>query len=166
MLHRTILVAFPYAPLSRVPVPPTRVRSNLPKGKWHLCKEPGCGPWQEHSLEKGFQLSHSLGGGTGSGMGTLLISKLREEYPDRMMLHSLRSPCRPQGAPHRKRGLRAARQRGKDTPPRRADGRGAVRNRGKSRGELILCPFAFPLYMVAESATGQPGPLVGQSLPV
>jgi tubulin beta len=29
---------------------------------------------------------HSLGGGTGSGMGTLLISKIREEYPDRMML--------------------------------------------------------------------------------
>merc|ERR1712072_677267 len=26
------------------------------------------------------------GGGTGSGMGTLLISKIREEYPDRMML--------------------------------------------------------------------------------
>jgi len=26
-----------------------------------------------------------LGGGTGSGMGTLLISKIREEYPDRMM---------------------------------------------------------------------------------
>ena len=32
---------------------------------------------------QGFQLSHSLGGGTGSGMGTLLISKMREEYPDR-----------------------------------------------------------------------------------
>jgi tubulin beta len=27
-----------------------------------------------------------LGGGTGSGMGTLLISKIREEYPDRMMM--------------------------------------------------------------------------------
>ena len=26
-----------------------------------------------------------LGGGTGSGMGTLLISKIREEYPDRIM---------------------------------------------------------------------------------
>ena len=35
---------------------------------------------------QGFQLSHSLGGGTGSGMGTLLISKLREEYPDRIMM--------------------------------------------------------------------------------
>jgi tubulin beta len=33
---------------------------------------------------QGFQLTHSLGGGTGSGMGTLLISKIREEYPDRM----------------------------------------------------------------------------------
>jgi len=34
---------------------------------------------------QGFQLSHSLGGGTGSGMGTLLISKIREEYPEKMM---------------------------------------------------------------------------------
>ncbi|CAD6229426.1 unnamed protein product [Miscanthus lutarioriparius] len=37
-------------------------------------------------LGGGFQVCHSLGGGTGSGMGTLLISKIREEYPDRMML--------------------------------------------------------------------------------
>jgi len=36
-------------------------------------------------LLQGFQVCHSLGGGTGSGMGTLLISKIREEYPDRMM---------------------------------------------------------------------------------
>lgn len=34
---------------------------------------------------QGFQATHSLGGGTGSGMGTLLVSKIREEYPDRMM---------------------------------------------------------------------------------
>jgi len=34
---------------------------------------------------QGFQLCHSLGGGTGSGMGTLILSKIREEYPDRMM---------------------------------------------------------------------------------
>ncbi|KAK7863190.1 hypothetical protein R5R35_003440 [Gryllus longicercus] len=34
---------------------------------------------------QGFQLTHSLGGGTGSGMGTLLLSKIREEYPDRIM---------------------------------------------------------------------------------
>lgn len=34
---------------------------------------------------QGFQLTHSLGGGTGAGMGTLLISKIREEYPDRIM---------------------------------------------------------------------------------
>jgi len=34
---------------------------------------------------QGFQVCHSLGGGTGSGLGTLLISKMREEYPDRMM---------------------------------------------------------------------------------
>jgi len=36
-------------------------------------------------LLQGFQICHSLGGGTGSGMGTLLISKIKEEYPDRMM---------------------------------------------------------------------------------
>jgi len=35
---------------------------------------------------QGFQITHSLGGGTGSGMGTLLLSKIREEYPDRIML--------------------------------------------------------------------------------
>uniref|UniRef100_A0A8C0W489 Tubulin beta chain n=1 Tax=Castor canadensis TaxID=51338 RepID=A0A8C0W489_CASCN len=44
---------------------------------------------------QGFQLTHSVAGGggaggggwgrTGSGMGTLLISKIREEYPDRIM---------------------------------------------------------------------------------
>ncbi|TRY70785.1 hypothetical protein TCAL_02844 [Tigriopus californicus] len=34
---------------------------------------------------QGFQMTQSLGGGTGSGMGTLLISKIREEYPDRIM---------------------------------------------------------------------------------
>jgi len=34
---------------------------------------------------QGFQLVHSLGGGTGSGLGSLLLSKIREEYPDRML---------------------------------------------------------------------------------
>jgi tubulin beta len=34
---------------------------------------------------QGFQICHSLGGGTGSGMGTLLISKICEDFPDRMM---------------------------------------------------------------------------------
>ncbi|XP_067856816.1 tubulin beta-3 chain isoform X3 [Heptranchias perlo] len=34
---------------------------------------------------QGFQLTHSLGGGTGSGMGTLIMCKIREEYPDRIM---------------------------------------------------------------------------------
>ncbi|KAH8045383.1 hypothetical protein JL722_14280 [Aureococcus anophagefferens] len=36
-------------------------------------------------IDSGFQLTHSMGGGTGAGMGTLLISKIREEYPDRVM---------------------------------------------------------------------------------
>ena len=34
---------------------------------------------------QGFQLTHSLGGGTGSGLGTLIVSKIREEFPDRMI---------------------------------------------------------------------------------
>lgn len=34
---------------------------------------------------QGFQMIHSLGGGTGAGLGSLLLSKLREEYPDRML---------------------------------------------------------------------------------
>jgi len=33
---------------------------------------------------QGFQLFHSLGGGTGSGMGTLLLLKVRDAYPDRI----------------------------------------------------------------------------------
>ena len=34
---------------------------------------------------QGFQVAHSLGGGTGSGLGCLLMSKIREEYPDRLL---------------------------------------------------------------------------------
>jgi len=34
---------------------------------------------------QGFMIFHSLGGGTGSGMGTLIMSKIRDEYPDRMI---------------------------------------------------------------------------------
>ena len=45
-----------------------------------------CGGLRKCDGLSGFQVCHSLGGGTGSGMGTLLISKIREEYPDRMML--------------------------------------------------------------------------------
>jgi tubulin beta len=40
---------------------------------------------EQCDLMQGIQLCHSLGGGTGSGLGTLLLSKIREEYPDRMM---------------------------------------------------------------------------------
>merc|ERR1712037_109499 len=32
----------------------------------------------------GFQLTQSIGGGTGSGMGTLLLLKIRDNYPDRI----------------------------------------------------------------------------------
>lgn len=34
---------------------------------------------------QGFQLTHSIGGGTGSGLGTLITGKIREEFPDRIM---------------------------------------------------------------------------------
>uniref|UniRef100_A0A452SZX3 Tubulin beta chain n=1 Tax=Ursus maritimus TaxID=29073 RepID=A0A452SZX3_URSMA len=34
---------------------------------------------------QGFQLVHSLGGGTGAGMGTLLLSRIREDFPDRIL---------------------------------------------------------------------------------
>jgi tubulin beta len=34
---------------------------------------------------QGFQMTHSLGGGTGSGMGTLLVAKIKEEFPDRQL---------------------------------------------------------------------------------
>ncbi|KAI8062739.1 tubulin beta chain [Gongronella butleri] len=34
---------------------------------------------------QGFQMAHSLGGGTGSGLGSLLLQRIREEYPDRML---------------------------------------------------------------------------------
>ena len=34
---------------------------------------------------QGFQITQSLGGGTGSGLGNLLMQRIREEYPDRMM---------------------------------------------------------------------------------
>ncbi|XP_074245530.1 tubulin beta-8 chain-like isoform X2 [Saimiri boliviensis] len=46
-----------------------------------------CGAGNNWSCDclQGFQLTHSLGGGTGSGMGTLLMGKIREEYPDRII---------------------------------------------------------------------------------
>jgi tubulin beta len=42
---------------------------------------------------QGFQMTHSLGGGiehlnrigTGSGLGSLVLGKIREEFPDRMI---------------------------------------------------------------------------------
>ena len=34
---------------------------------------------------QGFQITHSLGGGTGGGMGSLLINKICEEYPNRVI---------------------------------------------------------------------------------
>jgi len=38
---------------------------------------------------QGFQITHSLGGGTGSGMGTLLISKIREVRTIDTCVHAL-----------------------------------------------------------------------------
>jgi len=34
---------------------------------------------------QGFQICHSLGGGTGSGMGTLILMELRDTYPDSIL---------------------------------------------------------------------------------
>ncbi|KAK0041334.1 tubulin beta-4B chain [Biomphalaria pfeifferi] len=34
---------------------------------------------------QGFQVTHSIGGGTGSGLGCLLLNRLNDEFPDRMM---------------------------------------------------------------------------------
>lgn len=34
---------------------------------------------------QGFQMTHSVGGGTGSGLGTLLISRLKEEYTGKII---------------------------------------------------------------------------------
>lgn len=36
-------------------------------------------------LIQGFQITHALGGGTGSGMGCLLLQQLRDEFGDRML---------------------------------------------------------------------------------
>jgi tubulin beta len=33
---------------------------------------------------QGFQIMHSIGGGTGSGLGSLIVEKLSEEYSDRI----------------------------------------------------------------------------------
>merc|ERR1712228_910485 len=40
---------------------------------------------EKADMVQGFQLFHSLGGGTGSGMGTLLLLKIRDGYPDRIL---------------------------------------------------------------------------------
>merc|ERR1739844_425996 len=39
---------------------------------------------EQSDSPQGFQIFHSLGGGTGSGMGTLLLLKIRDAYPDRI----------------------------------------------------------------------------------
>ena len=41
--------------------------------------------WETCDCLQGFQFNHSISGGTGSGMGTRLISHVREEFPDRIM---------------------------------------------------------------------------------
>jgi len=40
--------------------------------------------YESADCPQGFQICHSLGGGTGSGMGTLLLLKIRDAYPDRI----------------------------------------------------------------------------------
>jgi tubulin beta len=88
---------------------------------------------------QGFQLTHSLGGGTGSGMGTLLISKIREEYPDRIMLtfSIVPSPKVPSPAPMRSRA------RARDPPracsvPRLLSGGESNKSQGYTRACSIV----------------------------
>lgn len=33
----------------------------------------------------GFQIMQSIGGGSGAGLGSLVLNRLREEYPDRIL---------------------------------------------------------------------------------
>lgn len=40
---------------------------------------------EECDCLQGFQLVHALGGGTGSGTGSLILDSLKEEYPDRII---------------------------------------------------------------------------------
>lgn len=42
---------------------------------------------------QGFQMTHSLGGGTGSGLGTLLMTKIKEEWADRILETFSVFPC-------------------------------------------------------------------------
>lgn len=37
-------------------------------------------------FDLGFQIMQSIGGGSGSGLGSLVLNRLREEYPDRMFM--------------------------------------------------------------------------------
>ena len=44
----------------------------------------------DQTKSTGFQMTHAMGGGCGGGMGTLLLQRIREEYPDRIMCtHSI-----------------------------------------------------------------------------
>ena len=46
------------------------------------------------NLSKFRRIAHSLGGGTGSGLGTLLLLKIRDAYPDRYGFWLENSLCR------------------------------------------------------------------------
>ena len=39
---------------------------------------------ESYHCPQGFQITHSLGGGTGSGLGSLLLMKMRDNYSDRI----------------------------------------------------------------------------------
>ena len=36
---------------------------------------------------QGFQITHSLGGGTGSGLGSNLLNKLEQDYPNKILFN-------------------------------------------------------------------------------
>ena len=72
--------------------PPLPLSLSLPRAKGHYTTG---AEMEDDAMERirqftekcdrfqGFQITHSLGGGMGGGMGVLLLSKLRELYPDR-----------------------------------------------------------------------------------
>ena len=55
------------------------------RGPARHCGPGGHGASDGGDLQQGFQLCHSLGGGTGAGLGTLLVARLKEEFPDRIV---------------------------------------------------------------------------------
>lgn len=50
------------------------------------CLDTVCSEVESYDILQGFPGGYSLGGVAGSGPGTLLVSNIREKYPDRMLV--------------------------------------------------------------------------------